>query len=145
MSARDGTHLFDEMVAEANGWIGDIERELGDPNPRHAYHALRGTLFALRDRLPVADGAHLSAQLPTLVRGIWYDGFRPDGRATPSNRREFLERVRRDAPDGDGTDPEQAFRAVLRVMDRRLDPHALAKVRELMPRDIRALWEGVRP
>lgn len=145
MSRRDGTHLFDTMVADADSWLGDIERELGDPNPRHAYQALRGTLFALRDRLPVAEGAHLSAQLPTLVRGVYYDGFRLDRRDTPTNRREFLERIRRDAPVPDGTDPEQALRAVLRVMDRRLDPHELAKVRDRMPRDIRRIWQGERP
>ncbi|WP_197496500.1 DUF2267 domain-containing protein [Mycobacterium sp. 1274761.0] len=43
----------------------------------HSYAALRAVLHALRDRLPVNEAAQLGAQLPMLVRGIYYTGWNP--------------------------------------------------------------------
>jgi uncharacterized protein (DUF2267 family) len=42
-----------------------------------SYSALRAVLHALRDRLTVAETAHLSAQLPMLIRGIYFKGWDP--------------------------------------------------------------------
>ncbi|MFA9459568.1 DUF2267 domain-containing protein [Thiohalorhabdus methylotrophus] len=36
-----------------------------------AYHALRGVLYPVRDRLEVNEAFDLAAQLPMLVRGIY--------------------------------------------------------------------------
>ena len=43
---------------------------------RSAYRALRSVLHVLRDRLTPEQAVHLGAQLPLLVRGIFYDGWR---------------------------------------------------------------------
>jgi uncharacterized protein (DUF2267 family) len=64
---------FDTTVQKTNEWLRDISRELGDENRRHAYLALRGTLHAIRDFLPIEESAQLSAQLPMLVRGIYFE------------------------------------------------------------------------
>jgi uncharacterized protein (DUF2267 family) len=69
--------VFDTTVQKTNEWLRDISRELGDENRRHAYLALRGTLHAIRDFLPIEESAHLSAQLPLLVRGIYFEGWNP--------------------------------------------------------------------
>lgn len=49
---------------------------MGPPDRQMAYHALRGVLFTLRDRLTVEEAAHFASQLPLLIRGIFYEGYR---------------------------------------------------------------------
>lgn len=53
-------------------------------------------LHCLRDRLSVDQAAHLSAQLPLLVRGIYYESYHPAGKPEKvRSRAEFLEHVNR--------------------------------------------------
>src|SRR6185369_10762254 len=44
-----------------------------------AYRVLRAWLHTLRDRLTVQASAHFAAQLPDLIRGIFYAGWNPSG------------------------------------------------------------------
>ncbi|MEV4320363.1 DUF2267 domain-containing protein [Actinocrispum sp. NPDC049592] len=41
------------------------------------YRVVRTWMHLLRDRLPVNSAAHLAAPLPELLRGVFYDGWRP--------------------------------------------------------------------
>jgi uncharacterized protein (DUF2267 family) len=50
-------------------------------------------LHALRDRLTVNEAAQFGAQLPMLVRGIYYEGWDPTRLPVKMNREEFLQRV----------------------------------------------------
>jgi uncharacterized protein (DUF2267 family) len=55
---------------------------------------LRTYLHALRDRLTVDEAAELAAQLPELIRGIYYEGWDPS--KTPvryEDLADFLDRV----------------------------------------------------
>src|SRR5688500_4812263 len=93
------THLdvLDRGVEKANVWIDEVAAEL-EGDRREGYRALRAYLHTLRDRLPVQQNAQLAAQLPTLLRGIFWEGWRPS--RTPLSYRdpvEFAERVRREA------------------------------------------------
>ena len=44
-------------------------------------------MHAFRDQLPLAEAVHLGAQLPLLVRGIYYDGWSPG--TGPGGRRKL--------------------------------------------------------
>ncbi len=50
--------------------------EIG-PDRHVAWHVLGAVLRTLRDRLTIEESAHLSAQLPLLVRGLYYDQWQP--------------------------------------------------------------------
>ncbi len=69
--------VLDTSLQRTHGWLRDIGEELGFDNERAPYAALRATLHALRDRLPVELVAHLGAEMPMLVRGLYYDGWHP--------------------------------------------------------------------
>ena len=84
--------VLDTTLQKTHQWL-DALAEAAETDPHTAYQALRAVLQTLRDRLPVAEAAHFSAQLPLLVRGIFYEGYRPAESPTPLSRREFLQRV----------------------------------------------------
>ena len=67
-----GLDVFDKTVQTTNIWLDEIMARMG-PDRHIAWHILGAVLRALRDRLPLDDAAHLGAQLPLLVRGLYYD------------------------------------------------------------------------
>src|SRR3979409_215181 len=91
---------FTTTVDKTNRILHEIEEAFGWPKERRnqSYAALRGVLHALRDRLTVEETAQLAAQLPMLVRGLYYEGWDPTSVPMKLSREEFLERVRRDFP-----------------------------------------------
>ena len=79
MSA-NGLDVFDKTLQTTHIWLDDIMKVLG-PDRQVAWHVLGSVLRAIRDRLPPDLAAHLGAQLPLLIRGAYYDRYRPS--ATP--------------------------------------------------------------
>src|SRR6202047_2950090 len=67
-----GLEVFDKTVHTTNAWLKEIMEATG-LDRRRAYRALAAVLHALRDRLTVDEVAQLGAQLPILVRGLYYD------------------------------------------------------------------------
>ena len=69
--------VLDSTIQKTHEWLKDITDGLGFPNQWAAFAALRGTLHTLRDRLPREHAAQLGAQLPMLIRGLYYEGWDP--------------------------------------------------------------------
>ncbi|AZM59108.1 MULTISPECIES: DUF2267 domain-containing protein [unclassified Streptomyces] len=95
-----GFSSFDTMVDKANRLLRDIEEAFGWPKERRrqSYAALRAVLHPLRDRLPVDTAVQFGAQLPTIIRGIYYDGWKPAEVPVKMHNDEFLARVRQEFP-----------------------------------------------
>jgi uncharacterized protein (DUF2267 family) len=139
-----GLDVFDTTVQETNEWLRAIQEEMGWGDRQLAYLALRGTLHALRDHLTVDEAAHLAAQLPLLVRGIYYDAWDPSRVPVRERHREqFLARVADAFERTRPVDPEQAARSVLRVLGTRISAGEIDNVRRMLPEDVRALWPEI--
>lgn len=126
---------FDGTLEKANDWLADVQHLLGIHDSHRALAALRATLHALRDRLGVEEAAQLGAQLPLLIRGLYYENWKPA--ATPVRIRraeEFLAYVARDY--GRDGETEDVVRAVLRVLARHVSPGELESIRHALPRAI---------
>jgi len=142
-----GLKVLDRTVHDTNRWLHEIATQLGDEDARKpAYHTLRAVLFALRDRTSADLAADFSAQLPLLVRGIFYEGYRPADQ--PKHYRtldEWNDEVRRelDQIPADAPAPEEATRAVFTVMSEELDWGAVRKTFTSLPEPVRTLWPGV--
>jgi len=67
-----GLDIFDRTLQITNTWLDEIMEALG-PDRQVAWHTLGAVLRAVRDRVPPALAVHLGAQLPLLVRGLYYD------------------------------------------------------------------------
>ncbi|HEX2115979.1 MAG TPA: DUF2267 domain-containing protein [Alphaproteobacteria bacterium] len=135
-----GLEVFDDTLQKTNLWLKDIEAELG-PDRQRSYHALRAVLHALRDRLTVDEAAHLSAQLPMLVRGIYYESYRPAGKPDKiRSRDEFLGRVNANLQNIRPIGADDAVRAVFGAIGHHCDPGEVREVVSSLPIEIRTLW-----
>jgi uncharacterized protein (DUF2267 family) len=79
-------------------------------------------LRVLRNRLTPEQAVHLGAQLPLLVRGIFYDGWRIAGK--PSEERQpvgFATLVAADLPTPLARDALRVTRAVFGLLEKELD------------------------
>ncbi|PVE20789.1 DUF2267 domain-containing protein [Microvirga sp. KLBC 81] len=136
----NGLEVFDKTLHTTNTWLKEIMQVLG-PDRHVAWHALGSVLHALRDRIPLELSAHLSAELPLLVRGLFYDRWRPA--TAPERYRsldEFLQRVAEDLGPTRPFDPQDAAQAVFTVLSRHLPEGQVEKVRHALPEDVRAIW-----
>jgi uncharacterized protein (DUF2267 family) len=68
---------FENATRLATAWVNDVADAFDTTDTQFAYRVLRAWLHALRDRLTVPTAAHFAAQLPELLRGVFYDGWNP--------------------------------------------------------------------
>ena len=85
---------FDTTLQLTYAWLHELAEQMGTQDRHRAYHALWAVLHALRDRLTVEEVAALGAQLPLLVRGIYYEGWHPGNKPLKTRREDFLAAIR---------------------------------------------------
>jgi len=125
------THEWLKEVADAGGFTGEPQ----------AYSALRAVLHAIRDRLTVDEAAHLGAQLPMLVRGFYFEGWKPA--ASPNRERtwdEFVQNVRESLRGNPMIEPERAIEATFRVLDQRITIGEINDIKRMLPQEVREHW-----
>jgi uncharacterized protein (DUF2267 family) len=136
-----GLEVFDKTVQTTNAWLKEI-MEVTGPDRRKAYRVLAAVLHALRDRLTVDEAAQLGAQLPILVRGLYYDQWHhPSGKPERlRNKEEFLAAVATELDDIGPINPENATRAVFSVLERRIAPGEVEDIKSTLPTQLCELW-----
>ncbi len=136
-----GLEVFDKTLQTTNIWLNEIIDATGCDR-QAAWKMLSAVLHQLRDRLPLPLGAHLAAQLPLLIRGIYYDQFEPERVPADCRRPEdFLEAVA-EALQNRQVDVDEAVTAVFALLDRHLSDGLTAKIRASLPRAVAMLWNG---
>ncbi len=135
-----GLRVFDETIHVTNTWLKAVMERMGTDDRHRAYAALRAALHALRDALPPDEAVHLGAQLPMLIRGFYYEGWKPAASPTRSRHRtDFLDQVAQWLRD-DAIDPEIAARATFLVLCEMISAGETVKVINSLPKDVRDLW-----
>jgi uncharacterized protein (DUF2267 family) len=84
---------------------------------------------------------HLGAELPLLVRGAFFDQWRPE--IQPERFRsldEFLTRVADNLGTSRPVNSRDLSRAVFGTLTRHLPEGQIRKVRDALPEDVRAIW-----
>lgn len=141
MTAQTHIQLFETTIHESYEWLRDILRETGWEDRPYALQALRGVLHAVRDEITADQSGHLSAQLPTLIRGIYFEGWDPS--KSPAGDRDveqFVDRIRPHFTGyGEAIDFTWLARAVLRVLKARV-PGEYEKIKQTIPKEVRQIW-----
>lgn len=136
-----GLSTFDETVQLSNVWLNELMRAVQWGDKSRAYRLLRATLHALRDRLTAHEAVHFGAQLPMLIRGLYYEGWHMRDTA-PSERTKnaFLGHINSEFKPDPNTDTEQLAREVFKLLARKISPGEIEDVTHMLPPEVRALW-----
>jgi uncharacterized protein (DUF2267 family) len=130
-------NLFDRVNQQAMTWVKEMMVELRTDNPQRALHAMRAGLQALRDRLSVSEAAQLSAQLPMLVRGMFFEGWDPAGKPLRiRHRAEFLALVRQKFAPREDVAADDIIVALFRVMSRHVAQGEITDLMLTLPEEI---------
>jgi uncharacterized protein (DUF2267 family) len=136
--------VINKSVEAFSEWIRLVATELNTQDMKLAYHALRGVLFTLRDRLTPEEVFDLSAQLPLLVRGLLFEGYRPMGKPERIHAEAFRKRVQKEMPQRDDIPLDVVIRAVIRVMSQQITAGEFEDIQHQMPKDLKPLLFGLK-
>ncbi|QEH38994.1 hypothetical protein OJF2_76060 [Aquisphaera giovannonii] len=132
---------FEGTIRTTSTWLSELTEGLEWDDPHRAYRALRSVLHALRDRLTVAEAVDLGAQLPMLIRGLYYEGWTPNHKPVRERRREdFLAHIAAAFRDDPEVSPEGVAWAVFEVLQRHVSAGEIGDVKAILPAEIRTLW-----
>jgi uncharacterized protein (DUF2267 family) len=117
---------------------------LGWENRHRSYQALRAVLQTLRDHLPPHEAVQLGAQLPMLVRGFYFEGWRLPPRPSRDHSAEnFLAEVGRHfSTENEEVDVEVVVRTVFRVMSDHIPGGEIDGIINVLPKPLRRFWEA---
>ena len=110
-----GLPVFDKTLQETNHWLRDLMERLGTDDRQLAYSVLRATLHAVRDRIGPESAVHLGAQLPMLLRGLYYEGWKHTQQSVERHTGDFVDHAAREMTTGKVGDPEGAVAAALEI------------------------------
>ena len=136
-----GLESIDHTVQLTHLWINELDERLGWSDKHRSYGLLRCVLQALRDWVPVNQAAHFGAQLPELLRGVYYEQWRPS--ATPVKDRHkdaFMARIDNSFSNGRFLLASEAITTVFEFLSSKMTAGAIEHVRHELPADIKAMW-----
>ena len=117
--------------------------ELDTEDREFAYRALPAWLHTLRDRLTVQASAHFAAQLPDLIRGVFYAGWNPSAVPEKYNAEEYAVRFLREA-NISLHDVGKVAPATTAAVSHHLPPAHMDKALDQLPTEIRTLMRPQR-
>ena len=136
-----GLEGLERTVQLTHVWINDLNDRLCWNDKSRAYRLLKAVLHALRDWLEVDESANLAAQLPGLLRGAYYEQWRPA--TTPvrkRNRQAFLDHVEREFKRDPLWDSTVCVTAVFQLLSEKITAGEIEDVWNALPEDIREMW-----
>jgi len=137
------TNVLARSIQKTDIWLKEAAKELKWRDQHKAYIAMKAVLHALRDRVTNREAVQLGAQLPTFIRGIYYEGWTLP--ATPVRDRtkySFLSEIQKSfgkisVPD---VDTAHVAQGILRLLARKISEGEIDDVRAVLPRTLAEFW-----
>ncbi|MEW5895895.1 MAG: DUF2267 domain-containing protein [Candidatus Omnitrophota bacterium] len=135
-------HSFENTLSKTNEWLKAIEDELHVNDEQKAYQSLRAVIHALRDRLTIEEIADFGAQLPMLIRGLYYEGWIPTEKPRGyKTREEFIENIEKNIPND--VEPRAAVESVFKVIERHVTSGEVDDIKSILPKELLSLWPAI--
>lgn len=137
---------FETTLRTSYDWIHTFGDALGQTHGQLCYRGMRAVLHALRDRLlPETEIAPFAAQLPTLLRGVFYEGWQPNApRPRIKSPEELYDLIAAELAGGLHASPAAIAKAAFETLNQRVDGGEIRKIRHLVPEPIRDIWPDPR-
>lgn len=136
-----GLETLDHTVQLTHCWINELDERLAWNNKPRSYRLLKAVLHALREWLPLNESADFAAQLPQLLRGAYYEQWRPA--TTPVKHRskdDFIARVEDSFKLDPLPQPSRSVMAVFELLTNKISQGEIADVRHALPEEVRNIW-----
>lgn len=136
--------VLENNIHQTMDWIYAIEEAChwDEDNQKKAFSALRAVLHELRDLLPIEYTAQLSAKLPLVIRGIFFENWQPHP-PPPQNikKEDFLAAVAKALYPYPAMEVEEITTGVLSVLGEKLPAGELEKILNHIPGEIKDLYK----
>ncbi|TCC21614.1 DUF2267 domain-containing protein [Kribbella sindirgiensis] len=132
---------IDHAERTARLWVAGVAMEFGTADKQFAYRVLRAWLHTLRDRLGVEASAQFAAQLPELLRGVYYEGWDPSRVPQKLGAEEYQQRFAHEAVVSLAEVPHVAT-TVTHAIDKLSSPGHVAHALEQLPQTLRSILTG---
>lgn len=127
-------------------WLNHLQAQLNMNRREDAYRLLKVVLHELRDRLPVTEAAHFGAQLPMLIRGLYYEGFRPrETTRKDKSLQPFLKAVEKKMPRFYPKPPSELLKGVFETFNEFVSAGELKDVKSCFSQEVRDFWPSASP
>lgn len=133
--------VFEAALEDAHIWLKEVADGLGLDDRRVAVHVMRAVLHPLRDRLPLELTAHLSAQLPLMIRGLFFENWNPHAKPNHHRLDDFTDALERELRGVDqAIELTDAMRVVFAVLGTHVSLGEWRKIGAVLPREVADLW-----
>ncbi len=136
-----GLEVIDHTVQLTHEWINELSERLNWTSHRDALRLLRATLCQIRDHLNHEEVAQFSAQMPLLVRGMFFEGWTPA--RTPirdRNADHFVAAISARVGDVTGWRGADDIVAVFKTLNAKISAGEIADIKAGLPTPIRQTW-----
>ncbi len=136
-----GLEAIDHSVQMTHEWVNELAERLDYVSHRRALRLMRVVMHRIRDHLLTNEVAQLSAQLPVIIRGFFFEGWVP--KLTPIKARrgeDFVAFVRNQMKHADEYRGQDDIKCVFDLLNARISPGEIEDIRASLPEDLRAIW-----
>jgi uncharacterized protein (DUF2267 family) len=123
------------------GFYRKVIDETGQTDREAVKRGSAVVLRALRDRLTPGEARQAAAQLPRELQAIWSAGESAKRKPVKMHRRDFYERVKREARLESIRQARFLTIAVFAALKEQLSPGEADDVLAQLPRDLKEVWE----
>ncbi len=134
--------LLNKSIQKTSEWLNELDRQLGFNSKQDTYHVLKAVLHAIRDKLSTEEAVHLSAQLPTLIRGVYFENWKPSHKPIKTNHVEdFFELVKLNYTGTQIIILEDVVPQVIKFLSQKISRGEIEDIKSVFPKELSAYWE----
>ncbi len=132
---------FKPSLETTRQWLGELMKEMNTEDEAYACRALRFTLQELREHLPPAEGADLASQFPLIIKGLFYEGWRPAAKREKSRYADdFLAKLSPQFKELSDEQIEMMVQDVFVFLSQKVSAGEIEDVVQCLPKELRDLW-----